>query len=163
VPDGIPVPTGPGGLTCSALIAAEVAVSAQLGVPTPGSSCSTPLAAAAMIPAAIGHNELLGGGGSDTIHAGPAGDVIWGDYKPGVQPTNQFDRLYGGPGNDIIYTSHGTNFVATGGGTDIVHAHFGHGQIRCDSSTVTVYLSRSGRSGWKLQGCKHISYATVGF
>ena len=32
-----------------------------------------------LVPADIGHNELLGGGGSDTIHAGPAGDVIWGD------------------------------------------------------------------------------------
>src|SRR3954452_5044553 len=29
-----------------------------------------------------GHNELLGGHGGDTIHAGPWGDVLWGDYKP---------------------------------------------------------------------------------
>ncbi len=27
------------------------------------------------------HNELLGGHGSDTIYAGPIGDVLWGDYK----------------------------------------------------------------------------------
>jgi hypothetical protein len=26
-----------------------------------------------------GHNELLGGHGDDSIHAGPWGDVIWGD------------------------------------------------------------------------------------
>src|SRR3954454_18631083 len=28
------------------------------------------------------HNELHGGHGSATTHAGPWGDVIWGDYKP---------------------------------------------------------------------------------
>src|SRR4051812_49486679 len=41
-----------------------------------------------------GHNELLGGHGSDTVYAGPWGDVIWGDYKPSGQPTSQRDRLY---------------------------------------------------------------------
>ncbi|HEX3874516.1 MAG TPA: hypothetical protein VHW26_10260 [Solirubrobacteraceae bacterium] len=163
VPDGTLLPVVPGvGVTCSALVAAESALSAQLNTPTPASVCSAPLAKAALIPATIGHNELLGGGGSDTIHAGPAGDVIWGDYKPNAQPTTQFDRLYGGPGNDFIYTSHGTNFVSTGGGTDVVHAHFGHGQIRCDSPTVTVFLSRVSRPGWKLPGCKHISYKPAG-
>src|SRR3954447_24825249 len=36
-----------------------------------------------------GHNELLGGHGSDTIHGGPWADVIWGDYKPSGHPTSQ--------------------------------------------------------------------------
>src|SRR5205807_3819405 len=40
-----------------------------------------------VMSARAGHNELLGGHGSDTIHAGPWGDVIWGDYKPYGQPT----------------------------------------------------------------------------
>ena len=125
--------------------------------------CTTSIRSAALVPAGIGHNELLGGHGNDTIHAGPAGDVIWGDYKPSGQPTTQVDRLYGGPGNDFIYASHGTNYIFTGGGRDVVHAHFGHGAIHCGSATVTVYLSRSGRSGYHLSGCRHISYKSVGY
>jgi RTX calcium-binding nonapeptide repeat (4 copies) len=109
------------------------------------------------------HNELLGGHGDDTIRAGAAGDVIWGDYKPSGQPTTQVDHLYGGPGNDFIYASHGTNFIWTGGGVDVVHAHFGRGWIHCQSATVTVFLSRRGRPGWHLRGCRHISYKTLGY
>src|SRR3954451_13707466 len=77
------------------------------------------------------HNELLGGHGDDVIHAGNAGDVIWGDYKPCCQPTGQHDTIVGGAGKDFIYTSHGSNLVWTGGGPDIVHAHYGRGQIHC--------------------------------
>src|SRR5689334_16133432 len=78
-----------------------------------------------------GHNELLGGHGSDTIHAGPWGDVIWGDYKPSGQPTRQHDELYGGPGRDHIYASHGRNAIRAGGGDDWIKAHFGNGLVNC--------------------------------
>lgn len=162
VPNGIPV-AAVGGVTCQALEAAEAALSAQLQTATPTSECSSTLFSAALVPGTIGHNELLGGAGNDTIHAGPAGDVIWGDFTPGNQPASQIDYLYGGTGNDFIYASHGMNYIHTGGGTDVVHAHFGRGEIHCDSPAVTVYLSRSGRAGWKLFGCRHISYATVGY
>jgi len=161
---GLTGTVGPvGAVTCSVLAAAEAALTAWLQAPLPTSACTTPLPAAALVPPTIGHNELLGGGGNDVIHAGPAGDVIWGDYKPNRQPTTQIDHLYGGPGNDFIYTSHGLNYVDTGGGVDVVHAHFGHGAIHCNSDTVTVYLSRAGRHRWKLFGCRHISYATLGY
>jgi hypothetical protein len=163
VPNGIPVAAVPGGVTCSGLAAAEAALSAQLQTPPPMSACSHTLAAAALVPAGIGHNELLGGGGNDTIHAGPAGDVIWGAFLPGGQLANQVDYLYGGAGNDFIYAGHGVSYIHTGGGTDVVHAHFGRGEIHCDSAAVTVFLSRSGRRGWKLFGCRHISYTTVGY
>ena len=53
-----------------------------------------------LVPANIGHNLLLGGNGNNVIHAGPAGDVIWGDYKPSGDPTSQVNHLYGGPGTD---------------------------------------------------------------
>jgi Ca2+-binding RTX toxin-like protein len=109
--------------------------------------------AALGVPAALRHNELLGGNGNDTIHAGPAGDVIWGDYKPSGQPTTQVDMLYGGPGNDFIYTSHGTNYISTGGGVDVVHAHFGSGAIKCDSPTVTIHMSHASRRRYRLFGC----------
>ena len=109
-----------------------------------------------------GHNELLGGHGSDTIHAGPWGDVIWGDYKPSGQPAGQVDRLHGGPGKDFIYASHGTNLIWAGGGPDVIHAHFGRGQIWCGHGRVIVYLSHAARRRYRLHGCHRISYRTVG-
>jgi Ca2+-binding RTX toxin-like protein len=113
------------------------------------------------VPASIGHNELLGGHGNDTIHAGPVGDVIWGDFKPCCQPSTQVDHLYGGPDDDFIYASHGLNYIYTGGGHDVVHAHFGRGgEIHCDSSDVLVYVSHRSRPHYRLFGCKRISYAT---
>ena len=167
VPDGIPVRSADGfnnhGLTCNALQAAIADLTSRLQLPLPGSSCTVGVTGAALIPATIGHNELLGAGGNDVIHAGPAGDVIWGDYKPNNQPLRQVDHLYGGVGNDFIYTSHGLNYVDTGGGFDVVHAHFGHGAIHCNSASVTVYLSRADRHRWKLFGCRHISHDTLGY
>jgi hypothetical protein len=111
-----------------------------------------------VVPSDIWHNELLGGHGNDTIHAGPAGDVVWGDYKPCCQSTTQVDYLYGGPGKDHIYASHGTNYIYTGGGSDVVHAHFGRGEIHCDSRDDLVYLSRRSQRLYKIFGCRHIDY-----
>jgi Ca2+-binding RTX toxin-like protein len=115
-----------------------------------------------VISSVPGHNELLGGHGNDTINAGPWGDVIWGDYKPSGQPSSQVDHLYGGPGRDFIYASHGYNDIHTGGGNDVVHAHFGHGSVTCDGGDTVVYLSHHSRRLYSLQGCRRISYATVG-
>ena len=84
-----------------------------------------------VVPANIGHNELLGGHGNDTINAGPAGDVIWGDYKPSGQPGAQHDTLIGAAGNDFIYASHGLNAISAGPGNDFVKAHFCFGRIDC--------------------------------
>jgi len=108
------------------------------------------------------HNELLGGHGSDTLYAGKVGDVLWGDYKPSGQPTSQVDRIYGGPGKDFIYASHGTNDIYAGGGADQIHAHFGRGAIFCGSGDVTVFLSHRSRRVYQLHGCRHISYRTLG-
>ncbi len=69
-----------------------------------------------LVPHHPRHNKLLGGHGNDRIHAGPWGDVLWGDYKPRGQPTDQVDRLYGGRGRDFIYASHGKNIIRSGGG-----------------------------------------------
>jgi hypothetical protein len=116
-----------------------------------------------VIPADIGHNELLGGHGNDTIYAGPAGDVLWGDYKPSGQPSTQWDRLTGGPGNDFIYASHGTNIIDTGLGRDVVHAHFGRGKIHCGSAATTLFISRKSRPRYRISGCRRISYKTLGY
>ncbi len=151
------------GVTCTALTAAEARLAKKLGIAARASRCTQTLASAALVPAKIGHNELLGGHGNDTIHAGPAGDVIWGDYKPSGQPTTQVDILDGGPGNDFIYASHGTNRISTGGGADVVHAHFGRGTIHCGSSATVVYLSHHSRHYYHLSGCRHVSYKTLGY
>jgi hypothetical protein len=109
------------------------------------------------------HNELLGGHGNDIITAGNAGDVLWGDYKPSGQPITQNDVLQGGAGRDFIYASHGRNTIDTGGGNDVVHAHFGYGSITCHSPGTIVFLSRRSRPGYQLSGCRHISYKTLGY
>jgi Ca2+-binding RTX toxin-like protein len=109
------------------------------------------------------HNELLGGGGSDTIYGGNAGDVIWGDYKPGNQPTRQVDRIYAGRGNDFIYASHGTNYISSGGGADQIHAHFGRGEIHCGSANDVVYVSHASKPHYRLFGCSRVSFATLGY
>ena len=110
-----------------------------------------------------GHNELLGGHGSDTIHAGPWGDVLWGDYKPSGQPSTQHDRLYGGAGRDFIYASHGVNTIKAGGGPDWIKAHFGRGSIDCGGGRDVVYISRKAQKHYKLRGCEQISHKTLGY
>jgi hypothetical protein len=115
-----------------------------------------------VVASAARHNELLGGHGDDTIHAGPWGDVLWGDYKPSGQPESQVDRLFGGPGRDFIYAGHGWNTIRSGGGADVIHAHFGHGSITC-SRTTTLFISHRGRRGYSLHGCRRVSYKTLGY
>jgi RTX calcium-binding nonapeptide repeat (4 copies) len=108
-------------------------------------------------PTWLGHNELLGGHGSDTIWAGPMGDVIWGDYKPSGQPDNQVDRLHGGAGDDYIYASHGLNYIWTGAGNDHLQLVYGHGIVDCNGSGLKTLVMRKLASNrpWKLVGCKH--------
>jgi hypothetical protein len=108
------------------------------------------------------HNKLLGGHGDDAIYAGDVGDVLWGDYKPSGQPTSQKDVIHGGPGKDFIYASHGLNRIYTHGGADQVHAHYGHGSITCASPSAIVFLSHRSHKHYKLRGCPHVSYKTVG-
>ena len=110
-----------------------------------------------------GHNELLGGHGSDTVHAGPWGDVLWGDYKPSGQPTGQHDRLYGGPGRDHIYASHGWNTIYAGGGDDWLKAHFGHGIIDCGGGRDLLYISRRAQKRFTIRHCETISHKTLGY
>ena len=110
-----------------------------------------------------GHNELLGGHGSDTIYAGPVGDVLWGDYKPSGQSTAQHDVLVGGAGNDHFYASHGYNRIQANGGDDWVKAHFGRGIIDCGAGTDVLYVSRRAQREYRIRGCETISHATLGY
>jgi Ca2+-binding RTX toxin-like protein len=115
-----------------------------------------------MVTARVGHNELLGGHGDDTIFAGPWGDVLWGDYKPSGQPTTQRDRIYGGAGRDFIYASHGWNTIDAGGGPDWLKAHFGHGIIDCGGGQDVLYVSRKAQKRYDIRGCETISHKTLG-
>lgn len=107
-------------------------------------------------------DELLGGHGNDTLYGRGAADVLWGDYKPGGQPTSQFDHIYGADGNDFIYASHGRNTIEAGAGKDTIHAHFGHGSIDCGPGIDTLYISRKARKVYKIKRCETISYKTNG-
>jgi Ca2+-binding RTX toxin-like protein len=115
-----------------------------------------------VVTSAPGHNELLGGHGSDTIHAGPWGDVIWGDYKPSGQPTSQRDVIYGGAGRDFIYASHGTNVIDAGAGDDWIKAHFGSGSIDCGPGRDVLYISRKAQKNYTIRNCEQISHKTLG-
>lgn len=116
-----------------------------------------------LVTSRAGHNELLGGHGSDTIHAGPWGDVIWGDYKPSGQPATQRDHLYGGPGNDHIYASHGWNTIMAGAGDDWIKAHFGRGIIDCGPGRDVLYISRRAQRRYTIRHCETISHQTLGY
>ena len=109
-----------------------------------------------------GHNELLGGHGSDTIYAGPVGDVLWGDYKPSGQNSTQHDTIIGSVGNDFIYSSHGVNAIAAGGGDDFVKAHFGSGSIDCGGGRDKLFISRRAQRHFSIRGCETVSHKTLG-
>ena len=117
---------------------------------------------AVVMTSRAGHNELLGGHGSDTIHAGPWGDVLWGDYKPSGQNGTQRDTLVGSSGNDFIYSSHGVNAIVGGGGNDWIKAHFGSGSIDCGGGRDTLFISRRAQRHFTIRGCEAISHKTLG-
>ncbi|HEX4108853.1 MAG TPA: hypothetical protein VHX88_12000 [Solirubrobacteraceae bacterium] len=116
-------------------------------------------AAVDLVPADIGHNELLGGNGDNVIHAGPVGDVMWGDFHPTGQPVTQINHLYGGPGNDWIYSGHGTNDIWTGAGEDHVMLVYGHGAVhRNGPGHKTLVMRALARNRhYRLVGCSDVS------
>jgi Ca2+-binding RTX toxin-like protein len=108
------------------------------------------------------NDELLGGHGNDTIAGVGGKDVLWGDYKPSGNNESQQDTLDGGPGNDFIYASHGTNSIQGGTGADIIHAHFGRGAIDCGPGRDILFISHRSKPGYQIANCEHISFKTAG-
>jgi len=103
------------------------------------------------------HNWLLGGYGNDTLYAGEAGDVMWGDYHPEGQPESERDYIHGGAGDDWIYSSHGFNEIWTGAGDDHLALVYGHGTVYCNGPGVKTFVMRylPENRPWRLVGCTH--------
>lgn len=110
------------------------------------------------------HNYLLGGYGNDTIYGGFAGDVIWGDYHESGWPSHQTVTIHGGNGKNFIYSNDTVNYVWTGTNpATVVHAHEGSGVIHCESPGIVVFTSHHALPHYKLHGCRHISFYSVGY
>ncbi len=110
------------------------------------------------------HNYLLGGYGDDTIYGGEVGDVIWGDYHPSGWPSSQTAVIHAGDGPNFIYANDTVNYVWTGTSPrTIVHAHEDSGVIHCENPHIVVFTSHHALPHWKLHGCRHISFYSVGY
>jgi hypothetical protein len=110
------------------------------------------------------HNYLLGGYGDDTIYGGNAGDVIWGDYHPSGWPSSQTAVIHAGDGPNFIYANDTVNYVWTGTNPDtVVHAHEDSGVIHCQNPDIVVFTSHHALPHYKLDGCRRISFYSVGY
>jgi hypothetical protein len=110
------------------------------------------------------HNYLLGGYGDDTIYGGSTGDVIWGDYHPSGWPAFQTAVIHAGDGKNFIYSNDTVNYVWTGSDPNtVVHAHEGSGVIHCESPSIVVFTSHHALPHYRLDGCRRISFYSVGY
>jgi hypothetical protein len=110
------------------------------------------------------HNYLLGGYGNDTIYGGDSGDVIWGDYHPSGWPARQTAVIHAGNGKNIIYANDTLNYVWTGSNPNtVVHAHENSGVIHCQNPHQVLFTSHHALPRYKLDGCRRISFFSVGY
>ncbi len=110
------------------------------------------------------HNYLLGGYGDDTIYGGAAGDVIWGDYHPSGWPSFQVAVIHAGDGRNVIYANDTLNYVWTGTNpATVVHVHENGGIVHCENANIVVFTSRRALPHYKLEGCRRISFYSVGY
>ena len=105
-------------------------------------------------------DELLGWHGSDRLYGYDLADVLWGDHQATGQPTTQWDRIYGGAGNDFIYSSRGRNTIDAGPGNDAIKIRYGRGVLDCGPGRDIYNVPRSRKSRWKIRNCEKVDYRT---
>ncbi len=103
-------------------------------------------------------DELLGWHGSDTLYGGEKADVLWADHIGTGQPKNQVDVLYGGPGDDFLYSAAGRNTLSGGPGNDAIKARYGRGTVDCGPGRDIVHLPKKRRVNWTFKGCERFEY-----
>ena len=98
------------------------------------------------------NDELLGHHGNDVIHGRGGRDVIWGDWEQAGNNEVQRDRLYGGAGDDWIYSSHGHNTIRAGGGNDVVWSFYGRGTVDCGPGNDAIRIRYSNE--YRFRNCE---------
>jgi len=106
------------------------------------------------------NDELMGHHTSDVLKGLAGSDVLWGDYDPNGQPASQVDRIFGGPGSDFIYGSHGKNVIKAGAGNDAISVHYGRGRVDCGPGRDIYHVARSRKHRYKFRNCEKVDYRT---
>jgi Ca2+-binding RTX toxin-like protein len=104
------------------------------------------------------NDELMGHHTSDVLRGLSGSDVLWGDWDPDGQPAGQVDRIFGGPGTDFIYGSHGRNIIRGGAGNDAISVHYGRGRVDCGPGRDIYHVARSRRRGYRFRNCEKVDY-----
>jgi Ca2+-binding RTX toxin-like protein len=108
------------------------------------------------------NDELLGGHGDDRIFGRRGADVIWGDHKASGNTKRQVDTLYGGPGKDWIYASHGRNIIVGGNGDDTIRIWFGRGRVDCGGGNDDIlYVSKTQNKKVKRKNCERVLHRSA--
>jgi Ca2+-binding RTX toxin-like protein len=108
------------------------------------------------------NDELLGGHGDDVIYGHGKHDVIWGDHKATGNTKRQVDTLYGGPGKDWIYASHGRNIIDGGAGDDTIRVWFGRGRVDCGAGDDDIlYVSKTQNKKVKRKNCERVLHKSA--
>ena len=108
------------------------------------------------------NDELLGGHGDDVIYGDGKHDVIWGDHKATGNTERQVDTLYGGPGKDWIYASHGRNIINGGAGDDTIRVWFGRGRVDCGAGDDDIlYVSKTQNKKVKRKHCERVLHKSA--
>jgi Ca2+-binding RTX toxin-like protein len=102
------------------------------------------------------NDELLGHHGSDHLSGAGGNDILWGDWDPHGNSSQQHDYISGGSGDDWLYPSHGRSRVLGGPGRDYVWGYYGKGTIDCGSGQDTVRVRTNG--AFRLRNCEKVRH-----